>query len=474
MNSIVKIVVLFAILIGVVGGVTYISVKSPEIVDPGQDPGSKKTQKHELNFSSGALLREPDDQLSPANRAFPGFFEYGTTYDARFWFTHSSPTPITMQFLGVDCPACSESALLTLPSDLRRDFENLYAVGTLPFGTFPVSILGSGLGEAQLEARLAPLWVRKKFKDDPNAAFEIPAAPPGGTQTGILELHFTARSSRTLTSLFRSWTADNPQDPKTHKFSVTYEVVPPFEVVGDTYSVGGIDERTPPRIFDVPIISRTREAKDFPPPQLQVFDVNHTPVGDKDIVSVGKPIPLTFEECARLAKAPDRDGQPFRRVLSGYRVPVTVAARGDIEAFDIGQVSRIVRAVIPGGQEGNEKDISVHATIKGGIRLAGGENTVDVGEVRRKEGRTKEFTLFTDSAAIELEPDDALNVPDFLKVTIQKLPSEGETGEFKATVTVPPDHLFGPLPTNSVVVFKIKGEKPRRVRIPITGRGSLN
>jgi len=479
MNSMLKLVVLLAVLAGVIFGLTFLATNGPT-VDPDSKtvpkPGDSKEKL--LVFRTGVLRWNPGDPSDPANRSFPGYFEAGETHAGRFWFYNPHPFPVTLQLARVSCSACSEGAVAILPQDLQQQLAGDYSLGALPFGLFPVSALASALGEAQFQSRLAALpWVRKKFKDDPQASYEIPAAPPGGAQWSLLELRFTARppaETRTLEADFVARTPSDPDRIESFQFKIYFVVSPPFEVVPEDSNPAGIDageitEQSGPRKFKVLIFSWTRDETRLPPPIVDVRDVTHSLKGENDLVTVSKPEPLTLAERIRLS----RERGP---VLAGYHVTVTVAPKpGD--SLDIGPIDRLVAVTPIAGKEGDEKSISVKATMAGGVRLANSgvkEGVMDLGQFPTKQGVTRSFTLNSDSPEIELEWDEAQTVPSELKVKVEKKPSEADRGVFLATVTAPANRLFGSLGKESVIAFKIKGEKPRRVRFPITGQAVLN
>ena len=468
MSSNIKIILVLAVLLAVIFGVTFIATNTPTVEVEGpkvKSPESAGLQP--LKFLSAEVQWDPSPEASSANRAFPGFFEPGTDYGARFWFYNANPTPMTLQLKEVSCTSCSAGAVAVVPqgSWMNDHLANLYAVSLLPFGTFPTAALGASIGEALFEKSLT--WERKAFKDEPHASFRIPAAPPGGVQWAILELHFMARppmGPKTLESTFIAWPDQDPQAQKEHRFAIRYIVAPPFDVIPPTINAGEFSEGSTPRKYEVRLWSATRTPEQFPPPYVQVRDRTHTPLGETDLVTVSPLEPLTPEQRNEMAKT-------VGKILSGYRMIVTAVPKTGVDALDIGPIDRLISITAPNVPEGNEKKVDLKAHIKGEISLAGGAAIMDLGTPNPRKDFSKTFTLTTDSPNLELMWDKEQTFPPYLQAEVMKKP---DSQEFSVTVKVPAGYLFGPMPKESVVVFQIlKGDKPRRVRIPITGQGII-
>jgi hypothetical protein len=62
--------------------------------------------------------------------------------------------------------------------------------------------------------------------------------------------------------------------------------------------------------------------------------------------------------------------------------------------------------------------------------------------------------------------------PDFLDVSLKKLPDDPDRGYYQLTVKVPPKRQYGTI-VNGLVVLELKGPKPQRIRIPVTGQGGF-
>jgi hypothetical protein len=116
--------------------------------------------------------------------------------------------------------------------------------------------------------------------------------------------------------------------------------------------------------------------------------------------------------------------------------------------------------------------VTVRATVAGPVALAGGGTDINLGSFRHQAGAAETVVLTTDrpDAALEVVPGAAR--PDFLGVTLKKLPDAAGRGQWQLTLRVPPGRLQGEL-TDGMVVLELKGPNPQRIRIPVRGRGVL-
>jgi hypothetical protein len=148
---------------------------------------------------------------------------------------------------------------------------------------------------------------------------------------------------------------------------------------------------------------------------------------------------------------------------------VTVSERTeDGTQFDLG---RFRRQVVVSSEPGVDPvTVNVTGIIHGEVTVGGSEDRelVDLGSFERHEGKTREITLSTVNGKLDLEVDSC---PDFLQAQLEEEKKEdGLLGKtWKLTVTVSPDTLAGPVPPHTAVVLKTRGERPRRIRVPVIG-----
>jgi len=89
-----------------------------------------------------------------------------------------------------------------------------------------------------------------------------------------------------------------------------------------------------------------------------------------------------------------------------------------------------------------------------------------------KQGAPKAEVVYTDRPETELEVVADQCRPEFLQVELTRLPPGPDRGYYEIKVTIPPQRQFGTI-DRGVVVLQIKGPRPQRVRIPVTGTGGF-
>ena len=136
--------------------------------------------------------------------------------------------------------------------------------------------------------------------------------------------------------------------------------------------------------------------------------------------------------------------------------------------FDLG---RFRRQVVVSSEPGIDPvTVVVTGIVHGDVAVGGSEDRelVDLGSFERQEGATRHITLSTVNGKLELEVESS---PDFLQAQLEEqAKDEGLLGKtWTLTVKVPPDTLAGPVPLYTAIILKTKGERPRRIRVPVIG-----
>jgi hypothetical protein len=181
-------------------------------------------------------------------------------------------------------------------------------------------------------------------------------------------------------------------------------------------------------------------------------------------VTFTAPEPLGKEECEAIAK---RDGHP---ILSAYRVTVTVHESNDAgKRLDLGPFRRGV--VLHSDADEDPLRAVVSGMVRGEINVGSPEDRdrIDFKSFEAGQEKTKEMTIFTDRAGLDLEVE---KVPDFLKAELEpeELPAGSAGKSWRLRVTVLPNTIVGEFPREtSTIVLKTKGDTPRRVSIPVVG-----
>jgi hypothetical protein len=191
------------------------------------------------------------------------------------------------------------------------------------------------------------------------------------------------------------------------------------------------------------------------------FSVKPEPTDDP-CVACAAPQKLAEEQCKKLSE------QISIPILCAYRVPVTVRERTeDGKLLDLGRFRRHLKFTSDAAPQA--VDAVIGGTVRGDITVGSGNerDLVLLGSFERSEGKTKEVSLTTERAALDLEVESK---PEFLTVELREEKGLGLLGKtWTLAVTVPPDSLSGPVPPHSYIVLKTKGGKARRIFIPVTG-----
>jgi hypothetical protein len=210
--------------------------------------------------------------------------------------------------------------------------------------------------------------------------------------------------------------------------------------------------------------------------QLKVEPI-HRGKAESDPIEIGQPIPLSDADLRHIEKSSEK--LHMLRLLSGYRIPVTVRGRAkDGTPIEWGHFRRYVNlSSDDDGIEPMEVKLigEVHGDVTVGSEKEGG--TINLGPFVRSRGARGEIVLQTDAPNLNLELDKA-HVPEFLKAHFPDKPETSPGGHrlWVLEVNVPPNAARGefpraddPLYHDSAIYVKTKEQQPRTIRIPVTG-----
>lgn len=197
-----------------------------------------------------------------------------------------------------------------------------------------------------------------------------------------------------------------------------------------------------------------------------------------DPVEVGEAIPLEPEFIRRLE---ERKEMHRLRVLSGYRIAVTVRPRAkDGTPIEWGRFHRVVQLSSP-DLGIDPVPIQVTGEVLGDISVGIGDEAgaINLGPFRRTQGTNRAINLESDEKAIDLELDQARK-PKFLNVTLSAPQEIAGHRSWVLRVTVPPNAARGEFPRadnpdyrDSAIYVKTKsgktGKSLRSIRIPVRG-----
>lgn len=476
MKSTLKILVPLVVLVGVVFGVTLLTLyKQPDDTKTpgdGKDP-DRSTGAAPLRFFTSTRQWEPTSE-NLSNRYFPGFFEKGTEAKTAFWFDNPNDRAVVVQLKGVSCSACSGGSLAPIPPEAVRNMLQMLAVTSLPLGLAPAPPVGMAGAWAHTRSTLE--WQSHKFAAT-DWHFKVPAANPDDrwsrTQWGIMELNFSTGGKQSLDVTFGSQIVETSQYAE-DKFVINFGVVNPFEVHPGAIDVGEFTETSRPQTPEFLVLSSTRgpgtALGELPPPACAI----RMPGGAGDpgkLVTVEKPIPIPPDVCEALAeKLSPAGGAGKLKITSGYRVPVRITPEAGGDRLDIGLLEREIWVTVgvPGAAE---RQVRLRGVVRGGVWVSEGKEVV-LGTFKGRRGQEKSVRLTTEKPGMDLAVVAGQCEPDFLDVALKKLPDDPDRGYYQLTVKVPPERKYGPI-VNGLVVLEIKGPKPQRIRIPVTGNGEF-
>jgi len=171
--------------------------------------------------------------------------------------------------------------------------------------------------------------------------------------------------------------------------------------------------------------------------------------------------PLTEVECRNVALAQKS------AVRSGYRVSVAVT---ESEQLDLGPFSR---QIILEGEVG-DKPLTVQAfgVVRGPVQVGtpAEPDIIDLGDFPSRKGSARSVPVVLQGAEDKLTVDSW--TPDYLEVKLEPRPAEPGAQRWELFVRAPAGAVVGKLPGISTVFLKVQGAGSRRLRIPILGQGT--
>jgi len=481
MKSMLKIIVPLVALVVLVFGVTLLFIYTPPGDEKDNGQGPKGGAGEPLTFFTSTRMLDPRpiwgvyvDAREPTvqDHFFPGYFEKNDKTQTAFWFENRNDRPVTVQLKAVSCSSCSGGSLAPVPPEAVRTLLQSLAVSGLPQGLVSPLPMGMAAGAwADTVGRLQ--WQSHKFATT-DWTFTVPAAPKdpwSPTQLGILSLDFDTGGKHMLEAIFVSQVQGTNQIADAH-IRIVFDVVNPFELAPAALTVGDLTDKSPPLTREFIVYSSTREAgtgdRQLPPPVCSV----RMPGGAGEpgkLVAVEPPVRVPEAELPGLAAQASAQGKPVR-VTAAYRVPVRITPEAGGDRLDIGLLEREVWVTVP-VPNAAERSVKIQGRVTGAVGLRDAKE-IAFGPFRGKEGATKKEVVYTDRPETELEVVADQCRPDFLQVELTRLPPGPDRGYYEIKVTIPPQRQFGTI-DRGVVVLQIKGPRPQRVRIPVTGTGGF-
>lgn len=474
MKQTLRIAIPLVVLVTVVFAVTYFSQYTRTVEEEKQS----KSPEPPLRFGSSIRLWNPAGSLQ--DQAFPGFYERqgdaaGPKNTAGFWFENRNNSSVTMRLKGVSCTSCSGGRLAVLPPAVTRDIIQSAVLQGLPQGlasALPLAIVGPA---AELDpARGLLQWQQYNFRDSPNATFGVPPAnnPDGWTpQWGILELMFSVGElgPKSIKADF-DVQIDATRQFSTFEFQLAFEGVDPFGVSTREIKVGEIRETTRPQQHEIVVYSSTRgpgsALGDLAEPVVSV-DMPSGVTGEPGpFVTVGKPVRIPETELIPMTIALSEAEKRPVRFRAGYRLPVTVNPQIGDKKIDLGPLERVISVTVPNTIA--TRTVAVNGVVRGGVWLDDDRRELRVSHAYSRAA-TETYRIVTEKPDADVELVPAACEPDFLKVSLEKLPPAADRGYYALKLVVPAESKRGPW--SGMVVLRLKGPSPQQIRIPVHGKG---
>jgi hypothetical protein len=429
-------VILIGVVVVLVFVVTYATTilgTTREQVKQGQVPGVPDLQ---LAFASPTTVPVPTPDKGDAP---PPPWEWQAPGHHDFWFRNDRADPVQVAVTALGCAACTQVEMCVLPDELK------------------------GLKPEELDTRADDASLPWQLLDS-NHGFTVPAHAAGGVR---LKWQKKERAFGPQMLSAELGTESNKSAGHSIKLQVGLAWVDPVMI--------GTEEalKEPPKEGKAGEVSvGTLLAGDVKTVNLLCWSLTRASFTlkpeppDDPCVTCDKPERLTEDECKKLS---DENKIPTP-ILCAYRVPLTVRERTDGgKQLDMGRFRRTVKFTTDATAEVGQALII--GSVRGDITVGTDKerDLVLLGSFKRDEGTTKEVALTTERAGLDLEVDSKDTTP-LVTVELREEKGLGLLGKtWTLAVSVPSDTLSGPIPPHSYIVLKTKGDKPRRMFIPVIG-----
>jgi hypothetical protein len=482
MKTFTRIVLPILLVAGVVFGITFIQMYSPDEERPDAATNPTKSsgpQGLPLKFGLTRVAAPREERTDQGEARLPahllhlkywsGDLEVGAPGHYDFWCQNRHDQPVTVRVSGTNCQ-CAGVELAVVPPDAFRD----YAVGSALAGgpLCPAAAPAAVLTHLALRARLTwePLW-----RDSEPTERTIPAADrAAGTQFALVRLGWSGKAigpkniNADLFAFLPGSTA-----PAHQRLDADVTVVPAFDLL----------RRDGPNHWtlthDLPVGDLREDAVST----QQFFIASSTrahPVysvaGDASdpCVTWTDPVPATPEEVASLTDFTARlEEKSIRPPKSLYQVRVTVRERAtapgakEARQLDLGPLER--RVTVSGAQAGSAT-LVIHGRVFGELTILSGAESgkVELGNsFPADRDQSKTVILVADRPGLELTLAAEETTPNYLKVQLDQLEPLAGRKQWRLKITVPKGSLYGALPDTSAVILKTN--TPRRFRLPVRG-----
>jgi hypothetical protein len=475
MNSFTRIGLPILLVVGVVFGITFVRMYSPDEPTPDgpKGAGSGKATARPLPLKFGLTTASPQPDDPPAGlkslKYWDSVNEVGVASHFDFWCHNPHPQPVVIRVSGVNCQ-CAGVEMAPVPREAFQDYVVTSALAGGPLGAVAAGPVAA-VAHAQLDGRLA--WHTLKGKDQAEQTLEA-ADPAAGTQVGIIRLTWEGRGEagpRVVNATLVSRLGETPGTVTTLEAQMA--VVPGFDAVRRE----GVDLWASAR--ELPV-GELRENAEFTRTVYLLSATRRqllytvTATRPDPCITWTEPVPASPEEVRAFTDfiRPDSPARPPRSV---YKVDVTVRERVEVEEggkrqlrqLDLGLLDRqlTITAV-----NGGSAPVHLRGRVLGDVTFLQGapDGRVDLGtSFPANQDRVKDVSLLAERAGLNLVVAEV--TPNYLKAKLEPLPPIDGRNQWRLRVTVPQGSLYGSLPETSAIVLTTAGPNPRRLRLPVRG-----
>jgi hypothetical protein len=449
-------------IVGLVGGITFLSQYRIGKSGEGSSPGSP-------NVPVTPIRGKPPGASNVPELKFPlmefdwdppsaGEFEFFTKNHYDFWFDNSNSVPIDLGLMSKSCKCSTLYLCVLTPEEAKRYVPVTAAAAAGELGFINTGIL-SAVTQLQLENEVAPDLRKLHLKWTEMPADEHKGTPVPAEGGGLVRVTWAGKKDKfgeeRLSVVLWTQPHVTPNPRTLVRLGLPLTWVPVLRVTPGKQDLGDFSPREE-KTAQFMCWSSVRAT--FP---LSVRESTQDPCISCSI------IPMTDDEYRSLQQS-----APIRS-LYGYRVRVTVRERlSDTVQMELGPFTRRIELTSPGVQDALAQ---VTGIIRGDVTVGAEEDKgkIRMGSFRSETGKTRTVRLTALQPNLNLridrvEPPQA----DYLKVKYLREVKSGtaeSTKRWDLCVEVPPGSPEGTLPEHCAVILQIQGTPPRHIRIPVTG-----
>jgi len=495
MKSLTHVVLPIALVVGAIFGITFITsyTSPPKQEDPGPRAPGTSTEPPLRFFTLEARPGAPFDLgkgLNPSGDSEAGArptglgeianlyrraiyqadIEIGETGHHDFWFRNSHPQDVRVALQGKSCQCAGAKLGIVPPAAWQQYLERTAALGGLPLLPSSAPLLAAAGAELQPKITWQDL-VEERVPDDQRPVIAA-ADDRTGPQLGIVRVTWEGKAEGPKTITAEVY-AHLPNAPGSiDRLDVQTNIVPSVRLWppgGAELQFGELLAYTS-SVREFILWSSTRRALDL---ALSLGKSENEPC-----LVWTEPQPLSDAELTELSRELSRQANFALRARCAYKVRVTLHERRELEhdgmkevrQMDVGPMAKSL--TISAGAK-NEIKIALRATIRGEVRIIGGaedHDRIDLGRpFQSNQEKVKEVRIVSDRPDLDLELAPNATTPPYLEATLTPRMADGRR-EWTLRVRVPPEKLFGALPSDSAIMLQVKDASKRRIRIPVVGR----